>query len=241
MKSHGGTNGSKAIYLPLNLPILLQSFLIFCVRKHLYKDLRPYVCTFMDCDLRLFENSRSWFEHELQCHRFEWPCRFCSHLAFDSASKLSAHMRHHHVQLSTPSQLSALIKVSKQPVDKIAATDCPLCDWNAILRGINIDTSQDETLVVTLEQFRRHLGAHMEQLAFFALPRSLGDDEKNATSNEAAAITNSGSQSRKFLGEESFSWKTTSCHEASLKGHDNVVQMSLDQYSRWTKRQRTAC
>ena len=70
--------------------------------------------------------------------------------------------------------------------------------------------SSDETLVVTPEQFRRHLGAHMEQLALFALPRSYKYEEEDADSNEAAVMAVSDSQSRHFSRTEAMSWKTVS-------------------------------
>lgn len=172
------------------------------------------MCTFEECDLKLFADRHAWFNHELECHRLEWCCRFCSHPSFGSETKLSAHMRHQHAQFSFPSQLPALIKASKQSVDRIPATACPLCHWDATLRDLNKHTTLDETLVVTLEQFCQHLGAHMEQLALFALPRSYKEEEGNANSNEAAAMAHSDSQSR-HLSTEEMSWKTLSSREVT--------------------------
>ncbi len=40
-------------------------------RKHVLRDLRPYVCTFEDCELQLFPDRRTWFSHELKNHRRE--------------------------------------------------------------------------------------------------------------------------------------------------------------------------
>ena len=70
--------------------------------------------------------------------------------------------------------------------------------------------SSDETLVVTPEQFRRHLGAHMEQLALFALPRSYKYEEEDADSNEAAVMAASDSESRHLSRTEAMSWNTVS-------------------------------
>ena len=184
------------------------------IRKHVFTDIRPYVCTFEECDLKLFADRHAWFNHELECHRLEWRCRFCSHPPFGSETKLSTHMRQKHAQFSLPSQLPALIKASRQSVDRISATACPLCHWDATLRDLNRHTPLDETLVVTLEQFRQHLGAHMEQLALFALPRSYKEEE-TANSNEAAAMAHSDSQSR-HLSTEEMSWKTLSSREMTI-------------------------
>ena len=184
------------------------------IRKHVFTDLRPYVCTFEECDLKLFADRHAWFSHELECHRLEWCCRFCSHPPFGSETRLSTHMRQKHAQFSLPSQLPALIRASRQSVDRIPATACPLCHWDATLSDLNKQTPSDETLVVTLEQFRQHLGAHMEQLALFALPRSYKEEE-TANSNEAAAMAHSDSQSR-HLSTEEMSWKTLSSREVTI-------------------------
>lgn len=120
-------------------------------------------------------------------------------------------MRHRHAQFSSPIQLPALLKASRQSVDRIPAAACPLCHWDATLRDLNKHTSSDETLVVTPDQFRKHLGGHMEQLALFALPRKYKDEEENAKSHEAAAMAHSDSLSRQLSMEE-MSWKTNSSH-----------------------------
>ena len=184
-------------------------------RKHVLTDLRPYVCSFEECDLKLFADRQIWFNHELECHRLEWCCRFCSHPPFGSENNLSTHMRHRHPQFSSPVQLPALMKASRQSLDRIPATSCPLCHWDVKLRDLNTHTSLDETLVVTLEQFRHHLGTHMEQLALFALPRSGKGEEGDADSNKAAVMTHSDSQSRQSL-METMSWKTVSSRGATL-------------------------
>ena len=179
------------------------------IRKHVFADPRPYVCTF-ECDLKLFADRRAWFEHELQCHRLEWSCRACSHPPFRSEAGLSMHMRYRHGPFSSAAQLPALIEASRQPVDRISAAECPLCHWDITLKDLNSHMSSDETLVVTPEQFRRHLGAHMEQLALFALPRSYKYEEEDADSNEAAVMAVSDSESRHLSNTEAMSWKSVS-------------------------------
>lgn len=164
---------------------------------------------FEECDLRLFVDRHTWFTHELESHRLEWCCRFCSHPPFRSETQLSTHMHHRHAQFSSPVQLPALIKASRQSVDRIPATECPLCHWDVTLRELPTHTPSDKSLVVTLERFRRHLGAHMEQLALFAIPRSYRNDEESADSDEAAAMAQSDSRSRELsIGD--ISWKTES-------------------------------
>ncbi|ORY05495.1 hypothetical protein BCR34DRAFT_543915 [Clohesyomyces aquaticus] len=38
-------------------------------RKHALSDLRPYLCTFQNCDLKLFSDRHAWFEHEIEHRR----------------------------------------------------------------------------------------------------------------------------------------------------------------------------
>ncbi len=188
-------------------------------RKHIFTDLRPYVCTFEECDLKLFADRHTWFNHELECHRLEWSCRFCSHPPFSSETKFSTHMRTRHTHFSSSAHLPALIRASRQSVDRISAAACPLCHWDAKLRDLNTHMASEKTLVVTREQFRKHLGRHMEQLALFALPQSYKYEEENGDSNDAAAMTHSDSQSR-HLSMEEMSWKTVSSREATF---DRVI------------------
>jgi len=195
-------------------------------RKHLFTDLRPYVCIFEICDLKLFSDRYTWFEYKLECHRLEWCCRFCSHPPFTSESNFKSHMHARHDHFSTPSQLSALIPISKQPVDRVPATACVLCDWESILRDSNTDNPADETLVVTVEQFRRHLGSHMESLALFALPRNYEDEGKSGNTNEAARFAGSASSHQSFQEQRALSWHTDSSHEATQD--DTVPDMGLE-------------
>jgi hypothetical protein len=75
--------------------------------------------------------------------------------------------------------MEALKLRSEEPVDEISASACPLCDdLETNHPGPDHPTSQPSSEdnissepSVTLRQFRRHLGRHMEQLALFALPK----------------------------------------------------------------------
>ena len=119
-------------------------------------------------------------------------------------------MRAQHAQLSSPAQLPVLLQASRQVVDHVPAADCLLCDWESVLRQSNISSSPNETLVVTLDQFRRHVGSHMEQLAFFALPRSYKDQGAEVESNEAAAAVLSDVSSLGSTGRRAMSWGSVS-------------------------------
>lgn len=132
-------------------------------KKHGYSDLRPYVCTFKECDVKLFSNRRDWFNHELQHHRAKWDCQYCGKAGFDSLDKFEKHLRLFHARDVTDDQLSALCEASKRSIDRIAASDCPFCeDWERELRQLNTDIHMNETVVVTPSQFKHHVGSHMQ-------------------------------------------------------------------------------
>lgn len=128
--------------------------------------------------MRMFRSRNEWFAHEMQYHRREWVCQHCQHPAFASVSEFSNHLETAHSAILAKSQLEALLLQSQEPVDKIAASACPLCDeWELSLNNSRHDAKRlflhDGNFVEpygTPKQFRRHLGRHMEQLALFALP-----------------------------------------------------------------------
>ena len=116
-------------------------------------------------------------------------------MTFSTEAELETHMRHRHTQLCSSNQIQPLLNASKQAVDRLDATACPLCNWEPALRAKNLQIASEDILVVTPDQFRRHLGYHMEQLALFALPRSHDDECDDAESNRAAGDAESVLQS----------------------------------------------
>jgi CRP-like cAMP-binding protein len=153
-------------------------------RKHAFSDLRPYVCTFGNCDVKLFTDRGDWFEHELKQHRAHWYCHLCNGCNFASIELFRDHVRRHHAEFSTEKQLEAFAEASRHTIDRFIASDCPFCDfWESTLRIKNSAIPVSDTILVTPAQFRRHLGLHMQDLALFALPRGyLGEDCSEAGS-----------------------------------------------------------
>lgn len=144
-------------------------------RKHVLQDLKPYVCTFEDCELKLFPDRHTWFSHELKNHRQEWQCYFCSktsHRTFDTSSAYREHLARHHPGTFAKDQESALLEMSQRALAKLSPAECPFCEsWEEQLRAINQHVPSVEALAVTPSQFQHHVAVHMEQLALFAIPR----------------------------------------------------------------------
>ncbi|KAI0447114.1 hypothetical protein F4803DRAFT_546648 [Xylaria telfairii] len=163
-------------------------------RRHAYRDLKAYVCTLGEgkCDSEMFGDSRIWFDHELQCHRRQWVCVVCSKGPFRTPAAFKSHMRDMHTDvLVDDRQLEVFMAAGQHAVDAIAADECPFCDeWGETLKN---NTPMPEStglseVVITVDpvQFRRHVASHMEQLALFAIPRSMGDDGSEEDSDGAA-------------------------------------------------------
>lgn len=154
-----------------------KASLTYC-RKHVLNDLEPYICTFSSCSLDTFQSQRAWFEHELMAHRSQWICPECS-TSFRSSDGLKAHVSQNHSDMFSKQQLPAFIEQSKRPVDSIQPSECPFCDdpWAQADASV---ASDEEVLVVTPDQFRQHLGKHLQQVALFSLPRlSIEDQDQN--------------------------------------------------------------
>ena len=64
--------------------------------RHVFSDLRSYVCTFPDCDTPYFGDINEWFRHEMQYHRVCYTCRLCRSKPFTLMQKYLAHILKEH-------------------------------------------------------------------------------------------------------------------------------------------------
>lgn len=142
-------------------------------RKHVFRDLRPYVCTFHGCPKsdRLFNTRHDWYDHEVEFHRREWFCSSCIE-AFPTKARLREHLRHSHSDIFTETQPTAIDRVvdrCERAIDSVQP--CPLCVGK-----------------YTPQKLQSHLARHMQQLALFALPRTAGFDEEGESVGAQASI-----------------------------------------------------
>ena len=168
-----GNNGSRFPIYPMLTATELVLF-----REHVLHDLRPYVCTFPHCDLALFSNKESWFKHELEDHRLEWCCQFCSHAPWETPEKYETHLRNDHANSLKGIDLSVILQSSKQSVSTVSTSSCPFCDPEV----------KDESLPLDTFSFKIHVAKHMEQLALFAIPRTSDVGDGSFTSIRAALV-----------------------------------------------------
>ena len=122
-------------------------------RSHVYRHLRPYICTSNECKtpFKTYATRHEWFEHEAQIHRRQWFCQTCL-LTFGDEVAFVKHQRAHHADTFADWQLPALNNLFSRPADRDVLDTCPLC-------------SKPGQLI------RRHLAYHMRELALHVLPK----------------------------------------------------------------------
>ncbi|KAH8805202.1 hypothetical protein F5884DRAFT_885273 [Xylogone sp. PMI_703] len=200
-------------------------------RKHVMRDLKPYVCTSKECDMKLFQDRYTWFTHELQNHFVEWSCCFCSQ-SYATRDNFDKHVRKLHADKFTDDQLSALAKVCQQPMEKFSPSACPFCDgWEDKLRELNKHMSANDILVVTPQQFHHHVGSHMEQLALFAIPRGYKEDEDAGSSRAAPGHGSDDSSDRSFIRPDYEDEDNPRLHVAAFEGLKDEVKALLEENS----------
>ncbi|CCX34318.1 Similar to Serine/threonine-protein phosphatase 6 regulatory ankyrin repeat subunit A; acc. no. Q505D1, partial [Pyronema omphalodes CBS 100304] len=130
--------------------------------KHVFRDLRPYVCTFKDCQQgsHLFGSRHEWFNHERDTHRREWHCNICDK-ALPSTEQFRQHLVKKHKLTLSPGDHHIVIDRAERSVE--TKQNCMLCRQEFLPRRL-----------------RSHLGRHMEQIALFILPGSSDDAEDNS-------------------------------------------------------------
>jgi hypothetical protein len=81
-----------------------------------------------------------------------------------------------HCDMVGPHNLESLLRTSSHPSEFLLASECPFCDWNAVLRKRN-PAPEGTELSVPSNRFLKHLGKHLEELALFVVPQPEQDDE----------------------------------------------------------------
>ena len=144
-------------------------------RRHVFRDLRAYVCTFEQCTAGLFEDREAWFQHEMDVHRRQWVCQSCPSRPFKEVEQFERHLQKAHLgTVLSQNVLSRIVEASSHPIIEIAASACPFCDsWDSALRveakSQGLLVPDTDSLNVPTTRFQQHLAEHQEQLALFAI------------------------------------------------------------------------
>ncbi|KAJ4350324.1 uncharacterized protein N0V89_008945 [Didymosphaeria variabile] len=163
-------------------------------RKHVFSDLRAYVCTFPDCDAPYFGDINEWFQHEMMVHRVSYQCFLCPSTVFYQEEKYLSHVKRKHAKMLFDGEEQPGRDLARKPLAQIPVDDCPCCsDWADRLKEQAIQTGgslPNDILAVVPTVFKRHLAGHLEQLALFAIPIGAATDD-DKTSNAAIEETKS--------------------------------------------------
>ncbi|KAL7912177.1 hypothetical protein GGI35DRAFT_492123 [Trichoderma velutinum] len=157
-------------------------------RLHAFNDLKPYSCTIggAECDSLAFQDRNSWFQHELDCHRSQYACSLCADALFRKRANLRSHISNSHGQFPEH-QLKIMEDAGRTPPINFEAHSCPFCDdWSVALQTKGKLKSQEiegQSIRVRPDRFKRHVAAHLEQLAIFAIPRATEDNTKDGWSS----------------------------------------------------------
>ena len=150
-------------YATTIIPKLINRFADrHCKREHVFRDLRPYVCTFPQCSsaARLYHARHDWIHHESQMHRRQWICSNGCHQSFPSQKSFTKHLRENHQDHVTETQLPLALALSERPISDDTIDRCSLCPTN-----------------LPLTELYPHIAQHLEQLSLFVLPSSVDDSE----------------------------------------------------------------
>ncbi|KAI0205182.1 hypothetical protein F4808DRAFT_274939 [Astrocystis sublimbata] len=152
-------------------------------KQHAFGDLKAYVCTrgsSETCGRLFFADRTSWFQHELSAHLSAYQCSICGEKSSSGREGLQQHLNSRHGGLSSE-QLLPLTDAGIRAPNFFRPQDCPFCeDWVVRLQGKAEEMgSSFLNLKVSMSRFKRHVAAHQEDLALFAMPRNIsleGDD-----------------------------------------------------------------
>ncbi|KAL8391070.1 hypothetical protein RB595_009900 [Gaeumannomyces hyphopodioides] len=128
-------------------------------KRHVFRDLRPYTCTFADCltPSKLYATRRDWIYHEMQVHRRQWVCRFCSEVA-TRRNDMAFHLTACHPGQFQENKRSVLVDMAERTVDEGSIDQCSFCPRSMSVKKL-----------VAL------MGGHMEELSIFSLSRGHDD------------------------------------------------------------------
>jgi hypothetical protein len=172
--------------------------------KHVFRDIKPYMCSFADCKApdTMFESRNMWFTHELQDHRLWFECLDGCNRPFACAQSFRQHLLDVHLHMANENRVQDVMRSCERPAKMESKADCPLC-------GISLQS---------LVQLRRHVGKHHEELALFALPSSVRDDQDEADDGNNNSDTTSAHH--------------TSVSATSVKSESNVHPISVLEFVR---------
>ena len=158
-------------------------------RRHVFHDLRPYVCTFENCNnsSKLYASRAEWIFHEFLVHRRRFVCNQTGcNKSCQTKVDFEAHLQRDHFAGTLPlssGDLSIFFDICDRPIDisePIHDQTCGLC----------------YEPIQYVDRLQKHLAGHMEDLALFVLPvdpeqSDIDQGSHNSARNMAGSKTGS--------------------------------------------------
>jgi hypothetical protein len=175
--------------------------------------------------MAMFEQKRAWIDHEMEKHWRSWFCYLCKFNS-DQQSELAIHLGRHHPETLNEGPEHAMTYMTSRPLDYLDASRCPLCDWDKLL------SSKGSITTVSRASFMGHLAHHLEQLALFAIPRAISDEDfdslgTNHAANHSSQISQSIESSSSVQAEASIqsAIKTGPTKSSSPHTHESLSEV----------------
>lgn len=161
--------------------------------RHLLQDVDPYVCLFDDCTSAQaqFSNEADWIEHMQFEHNSVWVCPVNGHVlrSVRSSASFEDHMKQHHRDLFTDSQLPSLVQKAVQPSSQLfdkpvfgtslQKSCCPFCDFTVDDNAAGKDKQTTSNEIGNYSNtVQRHIAQHLETVALLSLPVSDQEGEE---------------------------------------------------------------
>lgn len=138
-----------------------------------------------------YKDQHTWIDHEHLIHRRMWRCASCPASLFQSSIDFRHHITSMHPEHAiNDAQEFLLVQNSEISAPHVPSPTCPFCkgDWVDVLA--HAETENDAKLVVTIDDYRRHVGEHLLEIALFSLPRHAGFAEIDSGQGKAGGSMN---------------------------------------------------
>ena len=182
---------------------------------HVFRDLKPYICTFPECSLELvqFSTRAQWADHEFSCHRFveDWCCPLCSTRHIHDRRDCEQHLEHSHGILHE--ELAYWVNRARTKRARIMNTEeCLLC------RTFPTESRQ---------AFIKHCCRHMEEIALMAMPQTRSGCDEDSSDEDTSTLS-SGHSNYSSLSDDANhnSRKTGAPAAASMKHNKSTMPKS---------------
>ncbi|KAF9777954.1 hypothetical protein IL306_004298 [Fusarium sp. DS 682] len=188
-------------------------------KRHVFRDLRPYVCTFHDCQNseKLYVSRRDWIYHELQVHRRRYICqeKDCDSV-FSSRKELSSHLKQHYNDAILSAQLDVILDFCSQRAD-------------------DLNTGKEPCLIcgeeLSLSALQKHLAAHMEDIALFVLPTDVDQESGDSKASvRAAKLESNGQDIDKMSDTSSLGFSAAGDWQQTPAELSNFLAIKEDEY-----------